>query len=125
MNIITSTVALTVADVAASSRFFTSHLGFREALVHAEFVALSRDDGAADILLLQRSLESPPGSGFADVIVSFAVTDIAAEYGRLRAEGANITVPLHHEPWGEWVVQLTDPNGVVIQLVEWIPPAQG
>ncbi|MEU7900935.1 hypothetical protein AB0B45_49930 [Nonomuraea sp. NPDC049152] len=38
---------------------------------------------------------------------------------------APITVPLHHEPWGEWVLQLTDPNGVVVQLVEWISPTQG
>ncbi|MFE3455788.1 VOC family protein [Nonomuraea sp. NPDC059194] len=96
-----------MGDVAASSRFFTGHLGFREV-----FVALSRDDGAADILLLQRSPEAPPGSGFADVIVSFAVTDIAAEYARLRAEGAPITVPLHHEPWGEWVLQLTRSQGL-------------
>ncbi|MEU7896296.1 VOC family protein [Nonomuraea sp. NPDC049152] len=122
MNIVASTVALRVGDVAASSRFFTSHLGFREVLSQEEFVALSRDDGAADILLQQRSPEEPPSVGFADVIVSFAVTDIAAEHERLRGEGANITVPLRHEPWGEWVLRLTDPNGVVVQLVEWIPP---
>lgn len=122
MNIVASTVALRVGDVAASSWFFTSHLAFREVLSQEELVALSRDDGAVDILLQQRSLEEPPSPRLADVIVSFAVTDIAAEYERLRGEGANITVPLHHEPWGEWALRLTDPNGVVVQLVEWIPP---
>ncbi|MEU7899344.1 VOC family protein [Nonomuraea sp. NPDC049152] len=125
MNIVATTVALNVGDVAASSMFFTTHLGFREALSREDFVALSRDDGAADILLQQRSPEEPPSPGLADVIVSFAVTDIAAEYERLREEGANITAPLQHEPWGEWVLRLTDPNGVVVQLVEWIPPSRG
>lgn len=32
-------------------------------------------------------------------------------------------MPLREEAWGERLVQLTDPNGVVVQLVEWIPPA--
>ncbi|MGI5290663.1 VOC family protein [Nonomuraea polychroma] len=39
MNIVSSAVSLTVADPAASSRFFTSHLGFREILVGEEFIA--------------------------------------------------------------------------------------
>ncbi|MFD7548880.1 VOC family protein [Streptomyces sp. NPDC059578] len=53
------------------------------------------------------------------IIVAFTVEDIAAEEQRLRAEGANITMPLRTEPWGEKLLQLTDPNGVVVQLVEW------
>ncbi len=55
-------------------------------------------------------------------MVSFTVTDLSAEHERLRREGAPITMPLRQEPWGEWVLQLLDPNGVVIQIVEWVPP---
>ncbi|WP_405006845.1 VOC family protein [Kitasatospora purpeofusca] len=123
MNIVAATVALSVADPAASSRFFTTHLGFREVLVDEEFVSLGRDDAAPDLLLRQSDPERPPGRGPVEVLVSFAVTDVAEEYERLRREGANITVPLRREPWGEQLVELTDPNGVVVQLVEWIPPA--
>lgn len=36
--------------------------------------------------------------------------------------GAPITMPLREEPWGERLFQLTDPNGVVVQLVEWVTP---
>ncbi|WP_433352380.1 VOC family protein [Microtetraspora malaysiensis] len=54
--------------------------------------------------------------------MSFAITGIAAEYERLRNEGVGISVPLHQGPWGEWVLRLADPNGVVIELVEWEPP---
>lgn len=49
--------------------------------------------------------------------VSLTVDDVAAEQERLRAEGAN-TMPLREEPWGERLLQVTDPNGVVVQLVE-------
>ncbi|MFD6418394.1 VOC family protein [Streptomyces sp. NPDC060194] len=127
MNVIGSAVLLSVGDPAASSRFFTGHLGFREVLVAEGVIHLSRDDAAADLVVLRGAPgphpERPEASGPAEVAVSFTVTDLAAEHERLRRERARITVPLRQEPWGEWVVQLTDPNGVVVQLVEWVPPA--
>ncbi|CAN3977744.1 VOC family protein [Kitasatospora purpeofusca] len=123
MNIVASTVTLSVADPAASTRFFTTHLGYREVLADEEFVVLGRDDAAPDVLLRLRDLELPPGHRPVGVLVSFAVTGVAAEYERLRREGAHITVPLRREPWGEQLLELTDPNGIVVQLTEWIPPA--
>ncbi|MEV5600827.1 VOC family protein [Streptomyces sp. NPDC052299] len=126
MNIIGSAVVLTVDDPALSSRFFVSHLGFREVLVAQGITHLARDDAATDIVLRSSvgpgiSQRHPPTQVRA--VVSFTVTGIHAEYERLRREGARITLPPRMEPWGEWGLQLTDPNGVVIQLVEWIPPA--
>ena len=50
------------------------------------------------------------------------------EEQRLRDEGVEITLPLREDPWGERLFQVTDPNGVVYQLVEWAPgtaPAEG
>lgn len=44
------------------------------------------------------------------------------EEHRLRTQGASITMPLRQEPWGERLFQVTDPNGVVVQLVEWTAP---
>lgn len=43
-----------------------------------------------------------------------------AELKRLRAEGVEIAVPLREEPWGERLFQVTDPNGVIVQFVEWV-----
>ncbi|MBR7838387.1 VOC family protein [Actinospica durhamensis] len=117
MNIIASTVSLTVADVAASSRFLSTHLGFREVTVAEGFIRLARDDAAADIELWAGE-RTPTGA-----VVSFTVTGIAAEHERLLREGADVTTALRLEPWGEWSLRLTDPNGIVIQLVEWAPPA--
>ncbi|WP_433513124.1 VOC family protein [Nonomuraea sp. CA-143628] len=126
MNIVSSAISLTVTDPAASSRFFTSHLGFREILVGEEFIALGRDDAAVDLILMERDPERRrPEQGLADAIVVFTVTGLAAEYERLRREGATITIPLRREPWGELLMRLTDPNGVAIQLTEWISPIAG
>ncbi|MFI5855200.1 VOC family protein [Streptomyces parvulus] len=126
MNIIGSAVVLTVDDPALSVRFFMSHLGFREVLVAQGATHLSRDDAATDIVLRgSAGLGHSQGHSPTQVrtIVSYSVTGIHAEYERLRREGARITLPLRLEPWGEWGLQLTDPNGVVVQLIEWVPPA--
>jgi uncharacterized glyoxalase superfamily protein PhnB len=53
--------------------------------------------------------------------VSLAVDDPAAS-SRFFTSHPTITVPLRREPWGELTMQLSDPNGVAIQLTEWIPP---
>ncbi|GIG59835.1 hypothetical protein Lfu02_42070 [Longispora fulva] len=120
MNITASAVSVTVDDPAASSLFFTTHLGFREVLVTEEFIALQRDDAAADVVL-QRCGDAEPRHQQAGFLLAFTVTGVAAEHERLRAEGATITMPLRQEPWGDVLFQLTDPNGIVVQLVEWAP----
>jgi len=32
-------------------------------------------------------------------------------------------MPLREEPWGERAFQVTDPNGVIVQLLDWNAPA--
>jgi uncharacterized glyoxalase superfamily protein PhnB len=51
------------------------------------------------------------------------VDDVDAEYQRLIAEGAEIATPLETEEWGERFFQVTDPCGVVYQLVTWMQQA--
>ncbi|MCX5208573.1 VOC family protein [Kitasatospora sp. NBC_00240] len=122
MNITSTTVALEVGDPAASSRFFTEHLGFRELLRTDDLIQLERDDGAADILLVTSDTAVAPGpplTGF----VSFTVTGIAEAAARLVAEGVTVTSPLALQPWGGWTLGLVDPNGIDVQLAEWSAPA--
>ncbi|AWS46329.1 VOC family protein [Streptosporangium sp. 'caverna'] len=121
MNIVASTVVFTVDDLAGSRRFFTTYLGFREVLDTPDFTWLSRDDAAADILLHQRDLELPR-ERIAQPVVAFAVTDLAGESARLHAEDAPVTRQLWRNPWGEWLMRLTDPNGIVVELTEWVAP---
>ncbi|MFE5808335.1 VOC family protein [Streptomyces sp. NPDC056491] len=127
MHVTTSTLSLTVDDVDASRAFFCTHLGYRVAMADDGFASLTREDAAADIVLLRRGIEVlPPGQRdrrASGLILALTVTGLAAEEARLRAEGAPITMPLREEPWGERLFQLTDPNGIVVQLVEWNTPA--
>ncbi|MGP8304171.1 VOC family protein [Streptomyces inhibens] len=128
MNVSVSTLSLTVADVDASRDFLTTHLGYQVAMADDGFASLTRDDAAVDIVLLRRGIEVLPDEQrdqqAAGLILALTVTDLEAEEARLRGEGAPITMPLREEPWGERLFQMTDPNGVVIQLVEWATPTR-
>ncbi|QFG24544.1 VOC family protein [Actinomadura sp. WMMB 499] len=120
MNVVATSVAVPVADPDASRRFLSAHLGFREELVTDELVWLTRDDGAADIMLRRCPPAEPP---HLPTVVTFTVTGIVAEHARLRQEGAAMSAPLRRWPWGEWSLRLVDPNGLEIELVEWVAPA--
>ncbi|WAL73091.1 VOC family protein [Kitasatospora sp. YST-16] len=128
MKINRSAVSLTVEDVAASAAFFSEHLGFREEMSADGFVSLGHPDAGLNVVLLRRGLEVLP-EGFRDqhaagLILAFTVDDAAGAEARLREAGAPITMPLRDEPWGERLFQTTDPNGVVVQFVEWLTPAE-
>ncbi|MVU81769.1 glyoxalase [Nocardia sp. ET3-3] len=126
MKILGAEITLTVTDPRESSRFFCTHLGFRESISDADFACLERDDADVAIVLVRRDPEAPPpatGPGPTGVLVSFDVADIAAESDRLSEEGAPVTAPLHRAPAGRWLLRLTDPNRVDVQLTQWAPPA--
>jgi len=124
MNVLASTISLTVDDVTASSRFFTEHFGFTEQMAAEGFVSLGHETAKVSIVLLQAGIEVLPENlrqqRASGVIVAFTVEDIEAEEKRLRDEGVEITLPLREEPWGERLFMVTDPNGVPVELVEWV-----
>ncbi|MEU8779341.1 VOC family protein [Streptomyces sp. NPDC048606] len=119
-------MSLTVADVEASREFFHTHLGYEVAMAFDGFASLTRGDAAADVVLLRSGSEVLPPEQrdrlAGGLIFALTVTDIEAEEARLRTAGAPITLPLREEAWGERLFQMTDPNGIVVQLVEWVTP---
>ncbi|MFJ5139768.1 VOC family protein [Streptomyces sp. NPDC088707] len=127
MNVSGSALSLTVADVDASRDFLCTHLGYAVTTADEGFAALTRGDAAVDVILLREGADilAPEqcAQRAAGLILALTVTDLAAEEARLRAAGAPLTMPLREEPWGERLLQMTDPNGVVVQLVEWTAAA--
>jgi len=109
-------VALPVGDLAAGRDFYVRHLGFRAAVDNDRVVKLLHDDPSYELVLVPRS----GWEGTEGAVLALEVDDAAAEEERLRAEGVEITAPLRDEEWGERLFQVTDPNGVVVQPVQWI-----
>jgi uncharacterized glyoxalase superfamily protein PhnB len=123
VQITASAVSLNVEDVPASSAFLTEHFGFRQAMAADGFASLAREDTAMYVVFLRRGLETLPGDQrdkhATGLILAFTVDDLEGELARLRAEGVAITMPLTVEEWGERAFQVTDPSGVIVQLMDW------
>jgi uncharacterized glyoxalase superfamily protein PhnB len=124
MRVTSTTVAFTVADVPASAEFLARHFGYTQELATDGFASLKRPDAAADVVLLRRGIKVLPedvrDQCAAGVILALVVDDLDVEYARLRAEGAPIAMPLREEEWGERLFQVVDPNGLIIELVQWV-----
>jgi uncharacterized glyoxalase superfamily protein PhnB len=126
MKVDSSAVSLNVEDPAASSRFLQQHFGFREEMAADGFASLTRDDVGMNVVFLRRGLPTLPVDQrdvhAAGLILAFVVDDLEGELARLEAEGVPITMPLTAEEWGERAFQVRDPNGVIVQLVDWNAP---
>ncbi|THV24421.1 hypothetical protein E9998_21615 [Glycomyces paridis] len=124
MHITASAVSLNVADPTASADFLKRHYGFTEDMAADGFVSLSRPDTGFNVIFLRTGLATfkpESAKGHADgLLLAFTVDDIDAQYERIQSEGAQIATPIETEPWGERYFQTADPNGVVIQLVQWM-----
>jgi len=123
VKIASSAISLNVEDVAASSAFLVEHFGFHEEMAADGFVSLARDDAGMNVIFLRRGLTTLPADQRDDhaggLILAFSVEDLEGELARLQAENVKITMPLTSEEWGERAFQVRDPNGVVIQLLDW------
>ncbi|APE37489.1 glyoxalase [Nocardia mangyaensis] len=125
MQITGSAISLNVADPRASARFLIDHLGFVEQMASDGFVSLTRPDAGVNVIYLRTGLATfkparIAGSAGEGLLLAFVVDDIDGQYERLRAEGVPIETPIETEEWGERYFQMTDPNGIVIQLVQWV-----
>jgi catechol 2,3-dioxygenase-like lactoylglutathione lyase family enzyme len=125
MQITASAISLNVAEPTASAAFVREHLGFEEEMADDGFVSLKREDAGFNLIFLRTGLatfkpEAMRGRSADGLLVVFVVKDINGEYARLRDEGVEFTTPIQTEPWGERFFQMSDANGVVYQLVQWI-----
>ncbi|MCP9487946.1 MAG: GNAT family N-acetyltransferase [Gaiellaceae bacterium MAG52_C11] len=125
MKITTTAISLNVADVNASAAFAKLHFGFTVDMESDGFVSLSRSDAGFNLIFLRIGLatfrpERLRGRAADGLLIVLVVDDIDGEYVRLQREGVAITTPIETEPWGERYFQVTDPNGVTVQLVQWM-----
>ena len=126
MRVTASAISLNV-DVPASAAFATDHFGFREETADDGFVSLAREDAGFNLVFLRTGLatfkpDAMHGRRADGLLVVLVVDDIDGEYRRLLEAAVPITTPIQTEPWGERFFQVTDPNGVVYQLLLWVVP---
>lgn len=106
------TLAAHVADVRAGAAFYVDLLGFRPIMVEDYVAKLVQPHTDVELALL-------PGETAAGVLLALEVADVSAEARRLADAGASVG-PVVDEEWGERLCQVRDPNGLTVQLVQWL-----
>lgn len=100
------------------------HFGFEEKLSFDGGVALSHPDGGPELFFLQRGIaildEEQRNEIARGIIIALTVEDLDGHRSRLLGEGAARNLVIVEDSWGERSMQVVDPNGVIVQLVEWV-----
>jgi hypothetical protein len=63
------------------------------------------------------------GKRVAGTLLAFLVDDVDGEEARLRREELEIVLPLVTEPWGQRRLQVTGPDGLVVEVLQAVDPS--
>ena len=85
-------------------------------------ISVRYSDGRVLVVSKPAGLVTHPAGGHPTGTLVHALLNLEGELARLQNEGVSITMPLTSEEWGERAFQVRDPNGIIIQLVDWKAP---
>ena len=115
MNIRRIVPNITTNRMDESRRFYVEFLGFNVAMDMEWIVTVvSPDNPTAQISLLRGELATPPNQG---LTLSIEVGDVEATHAKAVTLGVPIVYPLTTEPWGVRRFHVTDPTGVLINIM--------
>lgn len=114
-------------DVQACVDFYTALFAFRP-VFQADWYAqlVSPDNPSVQIAFVERGHDSVPAEhrlAPQGVLVTLEVDDVDAVHARALDLGHAITYALRSEVWGQRHFMLQDPNGLLVDVVQLIPPA--
>jgi predicted enzyme related to lactoylglutathione lyase len=98
-----------------SREFYTEFLGLVVGMDMDWIVTLvSPANATAQVSLIRGPAAAAPQAGLS---LSIEVPDVDAAHAKAVARGVPIVYPLTTEPWGVRRFHVTDPNGVVINIM--------
>lgn len=114
-------------DVAAASTFYTTHFGFEAMFTSDWYMSLRhRLNPAYELGVIAAGHTSIPVTGQSDVsrlLLNIEVDDASAEAQRIADAGVTIAQQLRDEPFGQRHFIVAAPDGVLIDVIEEIPPS--
>ena len=116
-------------DKIAGSRDFYVNLFQFEVNFEADWYVslIAKERSEFQLALLDYSHPSVPASfrkPASGVILNFEVEDVDAEYRRLQEAGLPIHLELRSEDWGQRHFITSDPNGILLDVIQLIPPSE-
>jgi catechol 2,3-dioxygenase-like lactoylglutathione lyase family enzyme len=127
MSLTALSITVLSADPVGSARFYRRHFGFTPTAELDWFVSLQHPDLPGLHLDLLRQGHPAAGPALSrqrtsGVMLALIVPDVEADARRLEQAGLSFVLPVTTEPWGQKRVQLLAPDGVTVELLEFVPP---
>jgi len=120
--------ALLTDDVAESSRFFVERMGFEERFKSDWYVSLVHGgNDAYELAIISHDHDTIPEDfrrPTSALLLNFEVPDVQSEYERLQGEGIEVLQPMQDLPTGQRHFICRAPGGVMIDVIEVIPPSE-
>ena len=115
--------------VAETARYYEQHFRFTRQFDSDWYVHLqSSEDEKVNLAILDGAHATIPavarGGRAAGVLLNFEVDNVDAEYERVLASGLDVQLALRDEPFGQRHFIVQDPNGVLIDVIQPIPPSE-
>ena len=115
--------------VAETARYYEQHFRFTRQFDSDWYVHLqSSEDETVNLAILDGAHATIPavarGGRAAGVLLNFEVDNVDAEYERVLASGLDVQLALRDEPFGQRHFIVQDPNGVLIDVIQPIPPSE-
>ena len=127
MRLQSSYPVLLTDDPRAARDFYCTHLGFAPTYESDWYVSLRHGDAPQYELAFVRhdhaTVPEPGRAAARGVILNFEVADAAAAWEQLGAAGIPVLLALRDEPFGQRHFILEGPGGVMLDVIQNIPPA--
>ncbi|WP_439590035.1 VOC family protein [Hydrogenophaga sp.] len=115
--------------VADTARFYEDHFRFMRQFDSDWYIHLqSAEDPSVNLAVLDRNHPTIPaparGQQVSGMLLNFEVADVDAEYERAVAQGLTVLLAIRDEDFGQRHFIVQDPNGVMIDVIQPIPPSE-
>lgn len=114
-------------DVARARDFYVTHFDFEPTFDSDWYASLRhRGNPAYELAILDASHESIPEGHrgrASQLLLNIEVDDVTAEAERLTRAGIDVVQALRDEPFGQRHLIVAAPDGVLVDVIEEIPPS--
>ena len=116
-------------DVQRSKDFYTRHFPFEVTFDAGWYVSLkAKQEFPFELALLEPDHATIPADFraalYGGLILNFEVDNADAEYSRLTSAGLPIHLEIRSEIFGQRHFIASDPNGILIDIIQIIPPSE-
>ncbi|MBT1703787.1 VOC family protein [Fulvivirgaceae bacterium PWU20] len=115
--------------ISETKDFYINVLGFEVTFENDFYLLLHTPDGQSEISFLlpdhpsQQPLFHKPFQG-QGIYLTIEVDNVDNIYNALKSKGVEIKIDLRNETWGDRHFAIEDPNGVGIDIVQYIAPSR-